>query len=364
MNLSKIRPFRIPLLHIIWLNLAIALALAFAFWTAQTKGSYLTFSDEIITSGIHSAIYGLMFGLAMPYLSERLIIIRVPWNWAAIIVSLLLNAFLSTLLVELCLSGLGYLTVENFRQEYVFKSLGVFFIALVIGLSIHLYEIFRDHLQATNLQLRTQELEKERALKLVSEARLASLESKLHPHFLFNTLNSISALISEDPLLADKMVQRLSSLLRTSLDACGQNSMSLDEEINLAISYLEIEKVRFRERLKYSIDAKPEIMSFQVPPLTLQPIIENSVKFAVSPRPEGGEIKISARLQRDEMIIEVWDNGDGFTLDSVPQGHGLDNLQSRLAVLFGEKASLSVDSQNGGTSVLVSIPRNGFREKQ
>ncbi len=364
MNSSKIKPFRIRLLHIVWLNLAIALALAFAFWTAQTKGSYLTLSDEIITSLIHSAIYGLMFGLAMPYLSERLIIIRVPWNWAAIIASLLFTAFVSTMLVELCLAGLGYLTVESFRQEYIFKSLGVFFIALVIGLSIHLYEIFRDHIQVTNLQLRTQELEKERALKLVSDARLASLESRLHPHFLFNTLNSISALISEDPLLADKMVQRLSSLLRTSLDACEQSSMSLDEEINLVTNYLEIEKVRFRERLKYSIDVATEIMSFQIPPLTLQPIVENSIKFAVSPRPEGGEMKISARLQADKMIIEVWDDGAGFSLDSIPRGHGLDNLKSRLDVLFGEKATLSVSSQNGGTSVLVSIPRNGFREKE
>ena len=361
MNLRTTKPFGTRLMQIVWLNFAVAVALGFAFWTVQTKGSYLTLSDEIIASLIHSSIYGLTFGLAMPYLSERLTIIRSPWNWTAIIASLLFVAFISTLLVELCLSELGYLTNESFRQEYIFKSLGVFFIALVIGLSIHLYEIFRDRIQATNLQLRTQELEKERALKLVSEARLASLESRLHPHFLFNTLNSISALISEDPLLADKMVQRLSSLLRTSLDACEQNSMSLDEEIKLVTNYLEIEKVRFRERLRYSIDVQPEIMSFLVPPLTLQPIVENSVKFVVSPRPEGGEIKISARIQTDEMIIEVWDNGDGFTLDSVPRGHGLDNLQSRLAVLFGEKASLSVDLQDG-TTVSVSIPRNGFQE--
>lgn len=364
MNLRTTKPFSARLMQIVWLNFAIALTLAFAFWTVQTKGSYLTLSDEIITSLIHSVIYGLTFGLAMPYLSERLTMIRAPWNWAAIIASLLSLAFASTLLVELCLSAVGYSSVGSFRQEYVFKSLGVFFIALVIGLSIHLYEIFRDRIQATNLQLRTQELEKERALKLVSQARLASLESKLHPHFLFNTLNSISALISEDPLLADKMVQRLSSLLRTSLDACEQNSMSLDEEINLVTNYLEIEKVRFRERLRYSIDVKPEIISFQVPPLILQPIVENSVKFAVSPKPEGGEIKISARLRRDEMIIEVWDDGDGFELDTVPRGHGLDNLQSRLAVLFGEKASLSVNSDGGGTSVFVSIPRNGFQTKE
>jgi Putative regulator of cell autolysis len=363
-QLNETKYFSTQWSRIVWLNIAIALALAFIFWILQSKSSHHSLLDEILASLIHAAIYGLFFGFAMPYLSERLAVIRAPWNWAAITASLLLIAVFSTLLVELCLLGLGYLTIENFRQEYFFKSFGVFFIALIIGLSVHLYESYRENMQAANLRLRTHELEKERALKLVIEARLASLESKLHPHFLFNTLNSISALISEDPQLADKMVQRLASLLRASLDACEQSSTSIEEEIKLVRDYLEIEKVRFRERLKYSIDVTPEMMSFKIPPMILQPIVENSIKFAVSPRPEGGEIKISARHEAKEMVLEVWDDGPGFTSLMIPCGHGLDNLQSRLATLLGDAAKLSVNARKRGTVVSVCIRLNGTQEKE
>jgi sensor histidine kinase YesM len=350
-------------LHIVCVNIAIALALAFVFWIVQSKASHYSLSDEIISSLVHAGVYGLFFGFSMPYLSERLATLRAPWNWAAITASLMLITLLATGLVELCLLGLGYLNAESFGREYFFKSVAVFFIALVIGLSVHLYENYRRRIGAWNLRLRTHELEKERVLKLATEARLASLEAKLHPHFLFNTLNSISALVSEDPVLADKMIQQLASLLRASLDACERSHASLEEEIKLVKDYLEIEKVRFRERLKYSINVEPEILSLQIPPMILQPIVENSIKHAVSPRPQGGEIKISARLKMNEVVLAVWDNGPGFTAEMIPSGHGLDNLQSRLAVLYGEHMSLSVNSQNRGTVVEVSIRLNGSRNE-
>lgn len=347
--------------RVICLNFAVALALGLTFWMFQNKPIRYSIFDEIVGSLIHAAIYGLSFGAAMPYLGERLSNIRPPWNWVSIIGSLFLIAVFSTLLVQLSLLEIGYLSVGDFRQEFVFKSLGVFLIALVIGLGIYAYENFRDHIQATNLQLRTQELEKERALKLASEARLASLESRLHPHFLFNTLNSISALISEDPQAADEMVRRLATLLRTSLDACGRNRATLGEEIELVKNYLEIEKTRFRERLRYSIDAPPETISIEVPPLILQPLVENSIKFAVAPKPSGGSIKISARRDENDLLLEVWDDGAGFSPEMIPAGHGLDNLQSRLKTLFGEKADLSIDLQNGGTTVSVIIPLDGYQ---
>ncbi|HKR00214.1 MAG TPA: histidine kinase [Pyrinomonadaceae bacterium] len=360
-RLNRLKLYDTRWLHIVCVNIAIALALAFVFWIVQSKASQHSLSAEIISSLLHAAIYGLFFGFSMPYLSARLVTLSAPWNWAAITASLMLITVLATGLVELCLLGLGYLNAESFGREYFFKSFTVFFIALVIGLSIHLYENYRKRIEAWNLQLRTHELEKERVLKLATEARLASLEAKLHPHFLFNTLNSISALVSEDPLLADKMVQQLSSLLRASLDACERSRTSLAGEIKLVKDYLEIEKVRFRERLKYSIEVEPEILSLQIPPMILQPLVENSIKHAVSPRPEGGEIKIYARLKLKEFVLAVWDDGPGFTAEMIPGGHGLDNLQSRLAVLSGEHASLSVNSQDGGTVVEVSLPLNGLQ---
>jgi sensor histidine kinase YesM len=328
------------------------------FWS-ESQSNQQTLRTQLTSSLIHSTIYGLLFGLMMPSLAERLAAMRQPWNWTGILIALGLIAAISTLMVQLCLLGSGFVSRERFWPEFGYKTATVFVIALVIGLSVHTYEKIRDRMQATTLQLRTQELEKERALKLASEARLASLESRLHPHFLFNTLNSISALILEDPVLAEKMVQRLAALLRTSLDACEQNHVPLREELKLVTDYLEIERARFRERLSYSIDVEPSLGALPVPPLTLQPLVENSVKYAISPRTTGGVIRISAHLLKTTLALEVWDDGPGFNGEMIPYGHGIDNLRARLLALLGDDTKLSVGSTNVGTSVTVYLPLNG-----
>jgi sensor histidine kinase YesM len=343
-------------LRIIWLNLAVSLTLAFGIWAARGQASdHHSLPDEIIMSLLHAAIYGGLFGFGLPYVSARLALLRRPWNSISITASIGAVAIIGTLLVELCLLGLGYLNSADLWEEFAYKSAVVAILGLLIGWGVYLYESVRDHIQAMSLQLRTQELEKERALNLATEAQLASLESKLHPHFLFNTLNSISALISADPLLADRMVQRLAGLLRTSLDACDGRRRSLGDEITLVGDYLEIEKARFGERLRYSIDVDPETRALCVPPLLLQPIVENSIKFAVFSRSDGGEIRISARVRMGELILEVWDDGPGFKTEMIPHGHGLDNLRSRLVALFREGASLSINGEDVGTMVSVSI---------
>lgn len=356
---TKTIPLSTRLLRLIGLNISVALAIGLIFFWLESQSDEETLRSQLTTSLIHSTIYGLTFGLSMPYIAERLAPTRPPWNWAGILFSLGLIAALSSLMVQLCLFNFGFINRERVWIEFGYKTASVFVIALVIGLSVHTYEKIRDRMQATTLQLRTQELEKERALKLASEARLASLESRLHPHFLFNTLNSISALILEDPLLAEQMVQRLAALLRTSLDACEQNHVPLREEIKLVTDYLEIERARFRERLSYSIDVEPSLQSLPVPPLTLQPLVENSVKYAVSPRTTGGVIRISARLRKTTLALEVWDDGPGFNGEMIPHGHGIDNLRARLLTLLGDEAELSVGSTNAGTSVTVYLPLNG-----
>ena len=355
------KPWGARLLRLAWLNVAVGVALALIFWLAQRGGGAHSFSEEVIASLIHAFAYGSAFGLLMPYLGERLTALRTPWSWISMTAALLLLAGVSSLVIELCLLGSGLLRPADFWVDYFFKSVSVFFIALVIGLCVHAYENFRDQIQATNLQLRTQELEKERALKLATEASLNSLESRLHPHFLFNTLNTISALISENPPLADVMVQRLASLLRASLDACHQRRITLAAELKLVTDYLEIESARFRERLSYTIEVEPGLESLPMPPLVLQPIVENSVKFAVSPRPEGGRVKISTRLNSGRLELEVWDDGPGFDEETIPRGRGLDNLRARLVALFGGEAQLSIGRRDGGMAVSVRVPLEAAR---
>lgn len=350
------KTFRLRMLWLLGLNASLGLLFEITLWWSQTRGDKLMLSAYLTSSLIHSCVYGVMFGTAMPYLGERLAALRFPWSWAWAVSSLALVAAVATLVVQSCLRVLGYLPEERFWAEFRYKSLMVLFISLVIASCIRAYDKVREQIQSTNLQLRTQQLEKERALKLATEARLSLLESRLNPHFLFNTLNSISALISEDPMLAEQMLQRLATLLRASLDICAQSYVPLRKELDLVIDYTEIERARLGDRLSLSIDVPPELEWLAVPPMTLQPLVENSIKYSISPRPRGGQLSVSARRQTGQLVLNVWDDGPGFLLDAIPAGHSLDNLQARLKTMFCDNAELSIFSNGAGTTVTVRLP--------
>jgi signal transduction histidine kinase len=184
-----------------------------------------------------------------------------------------------------------------------------------------------------------------------AQARLQSLESRLRPHFLFNTLNSIRVLIAEDPAAAEDMVVRLSSLLRASLDVADHATVRLDRELELTISYLEIERTRFGDRFRYSVDVPADLRGAAVPPFALQTLVENSVKYG------GVDIRVRARADSGRLLLEVWDSGPGFPVElAVKQGHGLDNLRARLLAIWGDRGSLEFSSDPPGTTVRVSHP--------
>jgi LytS/YehU family sensor histidine kinase len=230
-------------------------------------------------------------------------------------------------------------------------------IGLVIGLAMFGYETLRGRLQAAELELRTRQLEEERARKLAAEARLSSLESRIHPHFLFNTLNSVSALIHEDPERAEQMVGRLAALLRFSLDANQRSLAPLEQELKIVRDYLEIEKARFGERLRYRIEVPPELLLTQVPLLAVQTLVENSVKHVVAPRREGGEIFVRARTLDGAVAVDVADSGSGFSLAEVPAEHGLDNLLARLHALYPDGAGVeTMIDERGRAAVCVRFP--------
>jgi two-component sensor histidine kinase len=192
-----------------------------------------------------------------------------------------------------------------------------------------------------------------RAEQLATEARLASLESRIHPHFLFNTLNTISSLIHSDPERADQQLQRLCALLRFSLDAPETRLVPLAHELKIVRDYLEIERTRFGERLRYTIEAEPSLDEAGVPPLAIQTLVENSVKHVIAQRREGGSIAVRAEGRGERLVVSVADCGPGVTEESVVKGHGLAVLRERLQVLFGGAGALRL-SANG---VEMELPR-------
>lgn len=277
-------------------------------------------------------------------------------QWTVLVSALILISGAGSVLGSLLLVVLRLESRTLFRVV-LFNSFKLsVFLTLVIGVARVVFERMHGQLENTRLKLRTEELARERALKLATEARLTSLEARLHPHFLFNTLNSIASLIPADPERAERMVERMAALLRFSLDAHQGGLVTLDRELKIVRDYLEIEQARLGQRLRYQLDASAELMDCALPPLSIQTLVENSIKYAVAPDRQGGEIRIRAGRRNGCLHIGVADTGPGFTMDSAQAGHGLDNLRSRLAALFGSAAELRVDSLNGWTTVTLQVP--------
>jgi len=192
----------------------------------------------------------------------------------------------------------------------------------------------------------------------LAKARLQTLKSQLQPHFLFNTMHSISALMLTDVNAADRMMTRLSDLLRMSLENAGTQITILSREIEFVNCYLEIEKIRFEDRLKVCLDIAPETLDAQIPHLLLQPLVDNAVKHGISKLSSGGEIRITASARDGKLHIEVSDNGPELREQyaTPASGLGLRVTRERLESLYGGNQSLQVRNSSPGVTVSVCIP--------
>ena len=233
---------------------------------------------------------------------------------------------------------------ENLVDDIVTTYLPIVLIAHVATY----YQRFRER------ELRTSQLEAQ-----LEKARLQSLKSQLQPHFLFNTLNSISALMLTNVEAADRMITRLGDLLRISLETAGTQMTTLSRELEFVNCYIEIEKVRFEERLKVTIDVAPETLDASVPHLLLQPLVDNAIKHGISRLGSGGEIRISATQDGDDLHLEVRDNGPGIKEPgrSPSGGVGLKITRERLETIYGQNQSVELISlPAGGVAARVCIP--------
>ena len=210
------------------------------------------------------------------------------------------------------------------------------------------------------------EAERARALKAESHAHRAELQAlryQLHPHFLFNTMNAISTLIAEERNReAERMVTRLSDFLRLTLEQDTAPEVPLAEELDFVRRYLDIENIRFGDRLTTTIDTEPETLSALVPALVLQPIVENAVRHGIAPLESGGHLRIEARTAGNRLLLRVEDDGQGLgnkvsTRDLCQSGVGLSNTHARLKALYGDAFRFDLKrSDGGGCVVILDLP--------
>jgi two-component system, LytTR family, sensor kinase len=243
-------------------------------------------------------------------------------------------------------------TWSQYFQRRSFEQLdwSLMVYAVIVGVShavAYYHELQERRLKAAQLETR------------LIEARLKTLEAELHPHFLFNTLHAISTLVHRDPESADRMISRLSDLLRITFDRSGEPKVSLKEEMDFLQKYLDIEQTRFQDRLTVHVHVEPDALDGEVPRMILQPLVENAIKHGIAGRRGGDHVQITAGLNGDRLWMQVHDNGGGLqvgTLKALRTGVGLSNTRARLDCLYGRHYRLEFSDKRGGLSVLIEIP--------
>jgi len=304
-----------------------------------------------------------LWALATPlvlWLSRRFCIERSNWVrrvglhffFSMVLCTILLSVhFIGYMLVLGRGSSITAFRVFNFVYFNLDRWLLIYWLILVLNHAFNYYHSFRKgELKAS--QLRTQ----------LVQSQLEALKMQVQPHFLFNTLHSISALLSKDTESARKMITRLGDFLRLTLENSGSMEVTLQQEIEFLNGYLEIERIRFQDRLTTDIHVDPEVLDVRVPNLILQPIVENAMRHAVG-NSRSGHVEITAIPRNGVLRIEVKDNGPGIQLDRTPEGSrgrglGLANTRARLEGIYGDAASLELTNDpSGGLLVALEIPR-------
>jgi two-component system, LytTR family, sensor kinase len=219
---------------------------------------------------------------------------------------------------------------------------------LLVGLrhAVEYYRKFKDReMKAIQLEAR------------LAEAQLQMLKMQLQPHFLFNTLHAISALVHKDAEAADRMITRLAEFLRITLDSVGVQEIELRGELESLDKYLQIEQVRFGERLTVVLSIEPQTLNLLVPNLILQPLVENAVRHSIAPRAAGGRIEIRARRQGNNLVIDVGDDGTGRENTIFREGVGLTNTRARMHQLYGADQTVDIGSgPSAGFQVTLCLP--------
>jgi two-component system LytT family sensor kinase len=213
------------------------------------------------------------------------------------------------------------------------------------------------HAMAYGQRLREREVRAAALETQLLQAQLQALRTQLHPHFLFNTLNTIAALIPKDALLAERMVERLAELLRAVLKGGATQFVTLREELEFLDGYLEIEQARFPDRLGVLRDVEPAALEARVPSLILQPLVENAVRHGIASRAEPGRVTIRARRDHEALVLEVRDTGPGLAEEVPGAGVGLPNTRERLRRLYGTGFRMELENTRGlGLGVVLRIP--------
>jgi two-component system, LytTR family, sensor kinase len=351
---------RLAIIWGIWTFIGLVFTLQFYF-AAYRSSRPMPFLDAAYMQMIWAYVFALATPLVL-WAVTRMPIERENWIRNAllhvpisIVLSVLLTAMGQVLIwlrwgwpegKPLTFDGVSRFVINNFTE-----AIGIYMLIALSGYAFSYYRRFREG-QVKTLQLEAQ----------LSQAQLHALKMQLHPHFLFNTLHSISALLNKDADAARKMITRLGDFLRLTLENSGSQEVTLRQEMEFLSCYLEIERIRFQDRLVTRMDVAQQTLDAKVPNLILQPIVENAIRHGIAPRSSQGIIEIEAKQRNGRLRIQVRDNGPGLSAHRTSEnmfkkGLGLANTETRLEQLYGSAQSFSLSNNpEGGLIVTLEIP--------
>jgi hypothetical protein len=315
------------------------------------------------TIAFNNAPFGLLLSAAIAGCATVLLLatgrivrrIHPVLRWVVWIATFVGAAVMGTFLAPAILYVAGGLPRDNILAVFRQNILGTIPTTIVVGTFIMTVEVWKQRVQATEAAVQEARIERERAERLASEAQLASLSARLHPHFLFNTLNAIAALVRDDPRRAEQMVEELSTVLRGSLNIAV--TVPIEREMKLVNDYLHIQQTRLGAQLRFALSwDRDDLAAATLPPFALQTLVENAIKHVGSVRPEGVTIDVRAARKGDFAVVEVHDDGYGFDAGAPDPGHGLGNVQARLRAIYGGRAGLEFERTPDGMTVRVRVP--------
>ncbi|MEP6719261.1 MAG: histidine kinase [bacterium] len=354
------RWLRLALIWGIWTFVGLVFTLQ-SYFTSYRSEQPMTLVDSAYLQFTWSYLWALTTPLVL-WAASRIPIERSNWLRAALLhvpISLGLSIIVTAIGHVFVWLYWGRMMGRPFSLERMTRFVVLNFsegvgIYMLIALSSYAFSYYRRYRES---QMRTFQLEAQ-----LSHAQLQALKMQLHPHFLFNTLHSISALLNKDPESARKMITRLGDFLRLTLENSGSQEVTLEQEITFLRCYLEIERVRFQDRLVTRVDVPEQTLDAKVPNLILQPIVENAIRHGIAPRSTPGLIEIDAERRNSTLRIQVRDNGPGLpshrtSENMFKKGLGLANTEKRLEQLYGAAHLFDLsDHPEGGLVVTLEIP--------
>jgi signal transduction histidine kinase len=357
---ARRRGARLGLIWGIWTFIGIVFTLQ-GYFSSYRSERPMPFIDALYLQMTWSYLWALATPLVL-WAAARLPIERNNWIRSSLLhvpLSILLSVFLTALgHIALWLywgyragKPFSFANMSRFVVGNFSEGIGIY---LMIALASYAFDYYRRYREG---QLRTLQLEAQ-----LSHAQLQALKMQLHPHFLFNTLHSISALLTKDVEAARKMITRLGDFLRLTLENSGSQEVTLEQEMEFLSCYLEIERIRFQNRLVTRIDLGEQTLDAKVPNLILQPIVENAIRHGIAPRSTPGLIEIEAKQLNSMLRIQVRDNGPGLSdhrtsVNLFKKGLGLANTKTRLERLYGADHLLDLgNNPDGGLIVTLEIP--------